>query len=79
MSMNFDQIPPQTTDLVDLEYLKNRCQHFISDAIDPILFKRAGNEDLHNILMRSNFSQIEPSTTEFVALSVRKNSNILIM
>ena len=35
-------------ELVALERLKNRRHHFFSVAIDPILFKLTGNEDMHN-------------------------------
>ena len=42
-------------ELVALERLKNRCHHFFSIAIDPILFKLAGNEDMHNILDEFEF------------------------
>ena len=38
-----------------LERLKNRRHHFFSVAIDPILFKLAGNEDRHNILDEFEF------------------------
>ena len=36
---------------------KNRCLHghFFSVAIDPILFKLAGNKDMHNILDEFEF------------------------
>ena len=37
-------------ELAALERLKNRRHHIFSVAIDPILFKLAGNEDMHNIL-----------------------------
>ena len=47
MSLNFGQIPPLTTELAALEGLKNRRHHFFSVVIDPILFKLAGNEDMH--------------------------------
>ena len=40
----------RVTCVAALECLKNRCHHFFSVAIDPILFKLAGNEDMHNIL-----------------------------
>ena len=50
ISLNLGQIPPLTMKLAALERLKNRCRHFFSVAIDPILFKLAGNEDMHNIL-----------------------------
>ena len=50
MSLNLGQIPPLTMELAALERLKNRRHHFFSVAIDPILFKLAGNEDIHNIL-----------------------------
>ena len=50
MSLNLGQIPPLTFELAALERLKNRIYHFFSVAIDPILFKLAGNEDMHNIL-----------------------------
>ena len=42
-------------ELAALERLKNRCHHFFSVAIDQILFKFAGNEDMHNILDESEF------------------------
>ena len=54
-SLNLDQIPPLTMELAALERLKNRCHHFFSVAIDPILFKLAGNEDMHNILDEFEF------------------------
>ena len=50
MSLNLGQIPPLTMELAALEHLKNQRHHFFSVAIDPILFKLAGNEDIHNIL-----------------------------
>ena len=50
MSVNVGQIPPLIMELAALEHLKNRRHHFFSVAIDPILFKLAGNEDMHNIL-----------------------------
>ena len=55
MSLTLDQIPPLTMELAALERLKNRCHHFFSVAIDPILFKLAGNEDMHNILDEFEF------------------------
>ena len=55
MSLNFGQIPSLTTELAALERLKNRCRHVISVDIDPILFKLAGNEDMHNILDEFEF------------------------
>ena len=55
MSLTFGQIPPLTTELAALECLKNRCHHFFSVAIDPLLFKLAGNEDMHNILDEFEF------------------------
>ena len=42
-------------ELAALERLKNRLHHFFSVAIDPILFKLAGNEDMHNILDEFEF------------------------
>ena len=50
MSLNLGQIPPLTMELAALERLKNRRHHLFSVAIDPILFKLAGNEDMHNIM-----------------------------
>ena len=50
MSLNLGQIPPLTKELAALERLKNRRHHFFSVAIDPILFKLADTEDMHNIL-----------------------------
>ena len=42
-------------ELAALEHRKNRPHHFFSVAIDPILFKLAGNEDMHNILDEFEF------------------------
>ena len=47
MSLNLGQIPPLIMELAALERLKNRRHHFFSVAIVPILFKLAGNEDMH--------------------------------
>ena len=55
MSLNLGQIPPLTMELAALERLKNRRHHFFSVAIDPILFKLADNEDMHNILDEFEF------------------------
>ena len=55
MSFNLGQIPPLTMELAALERLKNGCHHFFSVAIDLILFKLAGNEDMHNILDEFEF------------------------
>ena len=49
MSSKFGRIRPPTTKLAALECLKNRCHHFFSIAIDPILFKLSSNEDMRNI------------------------------
>ena len=42
-------------ELAALEFLRNRRHHFVSVAIDPILFKLAGNEDMHDILDEFEF------------------------
>ena len=42
-------------ELAALERLKNRRQHIFSVAIDLILFKLAGNEDMLNILNELEF------------------------
>ena len=55
MSLNLGQIPPLTMELAALEHLKNRRHQFFSVAIDPILFKLTGNEDMHNILDEFKF------------------------
>ena len=55
MSLNLGQIQPLTMELAALQRLKNRRHHFFSVAIDPILFKLAGNEDMHNILDEFEF------------------------
>ena len=55
MSLNLGQIPPLTTELAALERLKNRRHHFFSVAIDPIIFKLVGNEDMHNSLDELEF------------------------
>ena len=72
MSLNFGQIPPLTMELAALERLKHRSHHFFSVAIDPILFKLAGNEDMHNILDEFEFRP--DLTTEYglAALERRK-------
>ena len=44
--MNFGQIPPLTTELAALE---NQKKKFLV-AIDRILFKIAGNEEMHIIM-----------------------------
>ena len=72
MSLNLGQIPPLTLELAALERLKNQRHHFFSIAIDPILFKLTGNENMHNILDELNFGQIGPPTTELAALERRK-------
>ena len=55
MSRTFGQIPPLTRMLAALERLKNRRHRLFSVATDPILFKLAGNEDMHNILDELEF------------------------
>ena len=42
-------------ELAALERLKNGRHLFFSVAIDPILFKLTGNEDMHNILDEFEF------------------------
>ena len=42
-------------ELAALERPKNRRHHFFSVAIDLILFKLTGNEDMHNILDEFEF------------------------
>ena len=55
----FEFRPDPTTDYgAGLERLNNRRHHFFSVAIDPILFKLAGNEDMHKSWMSSNLGQI---------------------
>ena len=61
MSLNLGQIPPLIMELAALERLKNRSHHFFSVAIDPILSKLAGNEDMHNILNEFEFRP-DPTT-----------------
>ena len=51
-------------ELAALERLKNRRHHFFSVAIDPILFKLAGNEDMHNI--SDEFEFWPDQTTDYV-------------
>ena len=55
MSLNLGQIPPLTMELAALQHLKHQRHHFFSVAIDPILFKLAGNEDMHNVLDEFEF------------------------
>ena len=42
-------------ELAALERLKIELHHFFSVAIDSILFKLTGNEDMHNILDEFEF------------------------
>ena len=51
-------------ELAALERLKNRRHHFFSVAIDPILFKLTGNEDMH-ILDELEFRPVR--TTDYGA------------
>ena len=55
-------------ELAALERLKNRRHHFFSVAIDPILFRLVGNEDMYSILDEFEFRP----TTELAALERRK-------
>ena len=55
MSLTLGQISPLTMEVAALEGLKNRRHHFFSVAIDPILFKLTGNEDMHNNLNEFEF------------------------
>ena len=66
MSLNLGQVPPLIMELAALERLKNRRHHFFSIVIDPILFKHAGNEDMHNILDEYEF---RPDRTTDYAVS----------
>ena len=59
-------------ELAALERLKNRRHHFFSVAIDPILFKLTGNEDMHNILDEFEFWPDRTTTTELAALERRQ-------
>ena len=59
-------------ELAALERLKNRRHHFFSIAIGLILFKLAGNEDMHNILDEFEFRPDRTTTTELAALERRK-------
>ena len=68
MSLNLGQIPPLTVELAAFLFLKNRHHHFFSVAIDPILFKLAGNEDMHNILDEFKFRPDLTTSTELAAL-----------
>ena len=72
MSFNLGQIPPLTIELAALERLKNRRHHFFSVAVDPILFKRAGNEDMHNILDEFEFRPDRTTDYRLAALERRK-------
>ena len=56
MSLNLGQNPPLTMELAALERLKNRRHHFFSVAIDPILFKLAGNEDMDEFEFRPDLA-----------------------
>ena len=55
LSLNLGQIPPLTMELAAFERLKKRRHHFCSVAIYTILFKLAGNEDMHSILDEFEF------------------------
>ena len=67
-------------ELAALERLNNRRHHIFSVAIDPILFKLAGNEDMHNILDEFEFRP--DLTTDYgvsFPLASEKNYDRLIM
>ena len=66
-------------ELAAIECLKTYCFHFLSLAIDKILFKLACNEDIHNILNHFNFSQIGPLTVELAPLEHLKSPNRFTM
>ena len=75
MSLNLGQIPPLTMELAALERLKNRRHHVFSVAIDPILFKLAGNEDMHNILDEFEFRP--DLTTDYGVSSLERRKKFL--
>ena len=58
MRLNFGQIPPLTKELPAFERLKNRCHHFFLVAIDLVLVKLAGNEDMNKIMDKFEFQPI---------------------
>ena len=58
MSLNLGQIAPLTMELAALEHLRNRRHHFVSVAIDPILFNLQVMRTCIIIWMGSNFGQI---------------------
>ena len=58
MSFNLGQVPPLTMELAALQRLKNWRHHFFFVAIYPILFKLAGNEDMHYILDEFEFRSV---------------------
>ena len=55
MSLDFGQIQPLTTELAAFERLKNWSHHLILVDTDLILFKLAGNKDMHNIMVEFEF------------------------
>ena len=55
MSLDFGQIQLLTTVLAAFERLNNWSHHLISVDIDLILFKLAGNKDMHNIMDEFEF------------------------
>ena len=74
MSLYVSQIPPLTTDLSVFEHLKNRCHHSFSVAINLILFKFAGNEDMNKILDEFEFQPIWTTNYQLAALEHWKKS-----
>ena len=52
---------------------ENDVSTFFLSCFDQIIFKLAGNEDMHIISDSSNFGQIGPLTTELAALECLKN------
>ena len=55
LSLNFRQIRPLAMEFSALKRLKNQCLHSICVAFDPIMFKLADNEKMHNILNKVEF------------------------
>ena len=74
--------PDPTSDngvICAFECLKNCCHHFFLVAIDPILFKLIGNEDMNKILDKFEFQPIWTTNYGLADLERWKKSHRLTL
>ena len=83
MSLNFGQIPPLTTELAAFEHLKMDVTTFFSVAINPVPFKLAGYEAMHNILgvfqFRPDWTICYRVSCPLVSKNIQQTYNEIVM